>query len=56
MQAGDIERIRHQATVEFEHELFRAAVDKYKEKLRKRSWFDRIFPWRIVFIRKDTNV
>lgn len=51
---SDIEQIKRQALAEYEHELFRAAVEKYKEKLRqKRSLWDRIFPFRIIVVRKD---
>jgi sugar (pentulose or hexulose) kinase len=49
----DIETVKRQAHAEYEHELFRAAVEKYKEKLRtKRSIWDRLFPWRVIIVRK----
>ena len=47
------ETIKRQAQIEFEHEQYRAAVEAYKVKLRtKRSVWDRLFPWRIVFVRR----
>lgn len=50
----NIEDVKRQAQIEFEYELFREAVEKYKEKLRqRRSLWDRIFPWRIIILRKD---
>jgi hypothetical protein len=51
-----VEAIRKQAELEYGEELFRAAVEKHKEKLRlKRSAWDRVFPWKIYIVRK-TNV
>jgi hypothetical protein len=45
--------IRMQAVAEYQHELFREAVEAYKEKLRRRkSVWDRLFPWRIIIVRK----
>ena len=42
-----------QAKAEYEAEKFREAVEKYKEKLRqKRTVWDRLFPWRIVIVRR----
>ncbi len=42
-----------QAHFELEQEQFREAVEKYKQKLReKRTLWDKLFPWRVVFIRK----
>lgn len=50
----DIEDVKRQAHLEYEQELFREAVEKYKQKLReRRSWWDRIFPWRIIIVRKE---
>jgi len=53
----DIEKVKKQAKAELEVEAFAAAVEKYKEKLRnKKSLWDRIFPWKIVILRKgDIN-
>lgn len=41
------------AKAEFEQELFREAVEKYKQKLReKKSIWDLIFPFKIIIVRK----
>lgn len=53
----NLEQIKRQAEEEFKHELFREAVEKYKAKLRQRkTLWDRIFPWRIIILRKDRDV
>lgn len=53
----DIEEVKKQAELEIKTEDFRAAVDKYKEKLRNRKGlWNRLFPWKIIIIRKDQNV
>jgi hypothetical protein len=53
MSELDVTVIAAQAQAELYDELFREAVEKYKAKLRaKKSVWDRIFPWRIVFVRK----
>ena len=47
----DVEQIRKQAIEEFNQEMFRAEVEKYKKKLfekRKKSFLHRIFPWTIT--------
>lgn len=45
--------IIEQATREYEEELFRGAIEKYKQKLReKRSIWDKIFPWKIIIVKK----
>lgn len=49
----DVAAIKAQAEKEIAEEKFRAAVEQYKEKLRKKKWWDRLFPWRIMFIRKE---
>lgn len=50
----DIESVKKAAKEELRQEEFRAAVDKYKEKLKnKRKIFNRIFPWKIIIVRKD---
>lgn len=50
----EIEEIKRQAKKEFDEEIFRQAVEEYKTRLRnKRPIWDRIFPYRIVFIRKE---
>lgn len=53
----ELAEIKLQAERELKEELFREAVEKYKTKLReKRSFWDRIFPWKIIVIRKgQTN-
>jgi len=49
----NLDDIRLQAEKEIEHELFREAVEKEKRRLREyRPFWDRIFPWRIIIVRK----
>lgn len=49
----DPKEIMKQAEAEIREEQFRAAVELAKAKIRKRRPFwDRVFPWRVVFISK----
>lgn len=49
----NIERVKEQAKKEIQEEDFRAAIDKEKERIRTHvSFFQKVFPWRIVVIRK----
>ena len=53
----NLEEIKKQARKEIEEDDYRQAVDKYKEKLRdKRKFWNKVFPWKIIIIRKDQNV
>lgn len=48
-----MEDVIKQAKLEYEQEKFREAVEKYKVKLRtKRSFWDRVFPYKIIILRK----
>lgn len=50
----DAQRVIEQAENEFNEELFREAVERYKKKLKERkSIWDKIFPWKIIIIRKE---
>ena len=50
----DISKVKEQAEKELNEELFRKAVDEMKDKLRqKRSLWDKIFPYKIIFVRKE---
>lgn len=50
----ELEYIKAQAKKEIEEELFRDAVDKYKEKLRnKKSIWDRVLPYKILIVKKE---
>lgn len=50
----DIEEVKKQAEEELQEDLFREAVEKYKIKLRtKRSFIDRLIPFKILIIRKE---
>lgn len=49
----DLEKVKNQAQKEIDEERFREEVEKYKEKLKtKRSFWDRLFPYKIIFIKK----
>lgn len=49
----NIEEIRKVAKAELEAERLREAIDAYKKKLKEKKWFHRLFPYRIVFIKKE---
>lgn len=50
------QNIIQQAEREILEEIFRAAVEKHKAKLRaKKTLWDRVFPWRIVILRKGES-
>lgn len=49
----DIEEIKAQAVKELEEEQYREAVDKCKEKLKAKKWYHSLFPYKIVFIKRD---
>ncbi len=47
------EVILNQARIELRHEEFRAAIEKEKERLRnKKSFFSKLFPFKIIIIRR----
>ena len=49
----DIEEIKKEAEKELKEEQRRELIDYYKEKFRnKRNLWDKIFPYKIVFINK----
>jgi hypothetical protein len=49
----DLDKVKKQAQEEYEEELFRDEVEKYKNKLRqKRSLWDKVFPYKILFVKK----
>jgi len=49
----DLDEIKDKAEQELKHEQYRAAVDAYKVKLRRKRWWHILFPWRIVVLRRD---
>lgn len=52
--AIDIENVKQQALQELYEEKYRMAVEAEKQKLRikPKSLWDRLFPYKIVFIKK----
>lgn len=48
-----IEEIKKKAIEEVAEEDFRAAVDAYKVKLRKRKWWHTVIPWRILIVPRE---
>lgn len=49
----DLKTIRELAQTELENEAFREAVEKEKERLRThRSWWERVFPYKITIERR----
>lgn len=53
MSKDEIASIRKVAEAELKAERLREAIDKCKEQLRKGKWYNRLFPYRIVFIRRE---
>lgn len=52
--AEQIKAIKSRAEAELDEEKFRNAVECYKHKLRARkNFWNRIFPWKIIFVRKE---
>ena len=49
----NIEEIKKIAEKELEEEDLRIAIDKFKVKLRRPKWYHRLFPYRIVIIKKE---
>lgn len=49
----NLEEVKKQALKELEDEEFRRAVEQYKIKLQKQTIWDRIFPWKLVIIKKE---
>lgn len=51
---SDFLKIEMEATKQIHAEEFQKAVDLKKQQLRnKKSIWDKVFPWRIMIIRKD---
>jgi len=49
----DVDSVRRQAVKELKDERFHEAVEKEKDKLRKkRKLWDVIFPYSVVFVKK----
>lgn len=49
--------IRKQAEKEVAEEIFRKSVDREKERVRlRKSFWIRLFPWRVVIERRDWHV
>jgi cellobiose-specific phosphotransferase system component IIB len=46
------DKVKEVAQNEIDYERFRAEVDFRKRKLRERSWWDRIWPYKLILIRK----
>jgi len=49
----DFKEIKEQAEAELKAEELRAAVDAYKIKLKSKKWYHCLFPYKIVFIRRE---
>lgn len=52
MSRDDIAAIRKVAEAELKAERMREAIDKCKEQLKKGKWYNRLFPWKVVIIRR----
>lgn len=52
----DMEAVKLQAKKEIELENFQGAVKKYKEKLKSAKWYHKIFPWKVIIIKRSQNV
>jgi hypothetical protein len=49
----NIEEVKRMALQELAQDELRKAIDQYKKKLRETKWYHKIFPWRIVIIKKE---
>jgi hypothetical protein len=50
----NLEKIKQQAQKEINEELFRNAVEKEKERIRKKQTFwDKLIPFKIIVIKKE---
>lgn len=49
----DVELMKKVAEAELKHEMMREAIDAYKKKLKASKWYHKLFPYRIVFIRRE---
>ena len=50
----NIQEIKKQAEKEIQEEEYRKAVDLYKSKIKtKKSFWNRFFPYRVIFIKKE---
>ena len=49
----DIKEIKKQALAELKQEQFDAAVKKCKEKLKKQTIWDRVFPYKLILLKKE---
>ena len=53
----NMDEVKAKATKELQEEMFREQVEKYKAKLRdKKSFWNSIFPYKFIVIRKDKHV
>lgn len=52
MSKDDIKSIRMAVEAELKAEQRREAIEKMKAELRKVKWYNRLFPWRVVIIRR----
>lgn len=54
MNPDELENIKSIAIQEVQLEIKRAAIEKYKKKLREhKTFWDWLFPYKIIFIRKE---
>lgn len=53
MESFESQLIREQAELELAQEKFAEAVVKCKEELKKRKWWHKLLPFKIVIIRRD---
>lgn len=49
----NLEEIKAKAESEIRAEEFRKAVDAYKEKLRAKKWWHKLFPYKIVILKRS---
>ena len=49
----DMSEVRQAARDEIKKEKFDEAVVKYKAKLKEQKLWDKLFPWRLIIVRKD---
>lgn len=45
--------VKDMALKELHEEELRKQVEAYKQKLRSKTWIDKIFPYKIIIVKKE---
>ncbi len=50
----DVNKIKEQAQKEIDQENFRTAVEAMKQKLKRRRWWHKLLPLKVVIVRRES--